>query len=239
MSQPRDNVRKEYEANMAGAGKGIVGHSGYFKADGSPLFNPGGRNRRTVWTIPTQPFPGSHFAVFPRKLVEPMILAGTSPKACEYCGAPWGRLVSKSREATRPGRTAKAEGMEFDKGRHCTTSKTIGWRPTCSHYDSLYQTEFRKARSARKRWQRVVSGNWWKRVRRRPGLAHWKTGKCIVLDPFMGSGTVAVVAANLGRDYIGFEPIPIMSKWLRGVSEKKQAILCLHYEEGGRGGYIS
>ena len=35
-----------------------------------------GRNRRSVWTIPTKPFKGAHFAVFPPKLVEPCILAG-------------------------------------------------------------------------------------------------------------------------------------------------------------------
>ncbi len=34
------------------------------------------RNRRSVWTIATQPFPGAHFSVFPEKLVEPCILAG-------------------------------------------------------------------------------------------------------------------------------------------------------------------
>lgn len=36
----------------------------------------GKRNRRDVWTITTQPFPGSHFATFPEKLVEPCVLAG-------------------------------------------------------------------------------------------------------------------------------------------------------------------
>lgn len=39
----------------------------------------GGRNRRTVWTIPTQPYRGAHFATFPEKLVEPCILAGSKP----------------------------------------------------------------------------------------------------------------------------------------------------------------
>jgi site-specific DNA-methyltransferase (cytosine-N4-specific) len=34
------------------------------------------RNKRSVWTIATEPYPGSHFATFPRKLVEPCILAG-------------------------------------------------------------------------------------------------------------------------------------------------------------------
>lgn len=40
---------------------------------------PSGRNIRTVWTIPTESYPGSHFATFPRKLVEPCIKAGSKP----------------------------------------------------------------------------------------------------------------------------------------------------------------
>jgi len=39
----------------------------------------GGRNRRSVWSIPTEPFLGAHFATFPPKLVEPCILAGSRP----------------------------------------------------------------------------------------------------------------------------------------------------------------
>jgi site-specific DNA-methyltransferase (cytosine-N4-specific) len=38
-----------------------------------------GRNRRTVWSVPTEPFPEAHFATFPPKLIEPCILAGTRP----------------------------------------------------------------------------------------------------------------------------------------------------------------
>jgi DNA modification methylase len=36
-----------------------------------------GRNKRTVWEVPTRPYPGAHFAVFPPELIEPCILAGT------------------------------------------------------------------------------------------------------------------------------------------------------------------
>ena len=36
-----------------------------------------GRNLRNVWTIATQPYPEAHFAVFPPKLIEPCILAGS------------------------------------------------------------------------------------------------------------------------------------------------------------------
>lgn len=34
------------------------------------------RNRRSVWTIPTRPYKGAHFATFPPALIEPCILAG-------------------------------------------------------------------------------------------------------------------------------------------------------------------
>ena len=38
-----------------------------------------GRNRRTVWSIPTEPFSEAHFATFPPKLIEPCILLGSKP----------------------------------------------------------------------------------------------------------------------------------------------------------------
>jgi len=45
--------------------------------------------------------------------------------------------------------------------------------------------------------------------------AGWKPG--IVLDPFMGSGTTAVVAKKLGRDFIGIELNPDYIK----IAEKR------------------
>jgi len=38
-----------------------------------------GANKRSVWTVPTKPFKGAHFAVMPEALVEPCILAGSRP----------------------------------------------------------------------------------------------------------------------------------------------------------------
>jgi len=35
------------------------------------------RNKRSVWSIPTEPFNEAHFATFPTKLIEPCILAGS------------------------------------------------------------------------------------------------------------------------------------------------------------------
>ncbi len=38
---------------------------------------PKGANRRSVWSIPTKPYAGAHFAVMPEALAEPCILAGS------------------------------------------------------------------------------------------------------------------------------------------------------------------
>lgn len=37
------------------------------------------KNRRTVWNINTEPYPGSHFAVYPRAMARLCILAGSRP----------------------------------------------------------------------------------------------------------------------------------------------------------------
>jgi DNA modification methylase len=38
--------------------------------------NSGTRNKRSVWTVATQPFSEAHFATFPPDLINPCILAG-------------------------------------------------------------------------------------------------------------------------------------------------------------------
>jgi DNA modification methylase len=139
-------------------------------------YNPAGRNRRSVWTISTQPYPEAHFATFPPKLIEPCILAGTSPKACEICGAPWERVVEREpMEIKRSGRGV-ALGKYGKTAASGTMTKpaisiTTGWQPTCS-------------------------------------CKNEGTGRCIVLDPFAGSGTTLWVAERFGRDSIGIELSP-------------------------------
>jgi DNA modification methylase len=43
---------------------------------GNEYTDTGLRNKRDVWTIPTKPYKGAHFATFPKELIEPCILAG-------------------------------------------------------------------------------------------------------------------------------------------------------------------
>lgn len=48
------------------------GHGGLINGN----IRNGKRNRRSVWTVATQPYAGAHFACFPPALIEPCILAG-------------------------------------------------------------------------------------------------------------------------------------------------------------------
>jgi DNA modification methylase len=149
------------------------GGKGAHGKGGGTSSGEGGRNLRSVWTITTQPFSGQHFAVFPEKLVEPCIKAGTSEKGCcPECGGPWVRVVEKSLVDTegwgpaKKDHTGTLQGSQSvirdGKGRAGTSQVlTIGWRPTCSH--------------------------------------NLEPVPCLVLDPFGGSGTVARVALRLRR----------------------------------------
>ncbi|KVC71429.1 DNA methyltransferase [Burkholderia ubonensis] len=76
--------RKVYPGNGVGFGhgfdavpKGRVKNNASF--DEVMAIMPTERNRRSVWTIPTQSYSGAHFATFPEALVEPCVLAGSRP----------------------------------------------------------------------------------------------------------------------------------------------------------------
>ena len=137
----------------------------------------GGRNRRTVWTIATQPYPEAHFATFPEKLVEPCILAGTSDKGnCSECGKPWVRVVEAKGGSIGEDWNIHRKDGERLAVRYATSGKTtdgtynrktIGWEPSCSCNADI--------------------------------------ARPVVLDPFMGSGTVALVAARYNRAFLGIE----------------------------------
>ena len=130
------------------------------------------RNVRSVWTIPTQAYPGSHFATFPAALAERCVLAGTSPRACGVCGSPWARTVE------RIGHVNRREPAHVP-GRSPTKTDSTGWKPTSR-----------------------PSGDWHATCEHSDdgGSAH-----CVVLDPFVGSGTVARVAIQHGRSVVGLD----------------------------------
>ena len=56
---------------------GTRGRSDHLGASIPWVNTDGTRNKRSVWTITTKPYPGAHFAVMPTDLVEPCIKAGS------------------------------------------------------------------------------------------------------------------------------------------------------------------
>lgn len=53
------------------------GNNNLHNARWDQAFHPGGRNKRTVWSVPLSKFREAHFAVFPESLVETCVLAGS------------------------------------------------------------------------------------------------------------------------------------------------------------------
>jgi DNA modification methylase len=157
-------------------------------------YNPAGRNRRSVWTIATESFSGAHFAAFPQKLVEPCLLAGCPREVCAECGAPVVRVVEiKKASQENRNKIAKETGWGFQRGsrdlREGESESTGRTRSVQDMFDSIGKT-------------RTTTGF-------RPTCdcnAGFVPG--LVLDPFMGSGTVALVAIRHGRDYIGCDISP-------------------------------
>ncbi len=124
----------------------------------------------------------SHFATFPPALVTPCVLAGTSAKGCcSQCGAPWVRDV------------------ELSGGKHS---------PNASKYQQLKSKNRQTGGTSR-----TTIGSGEQQTRTTTGWSPQCTCNaevipCTVLDPFLGSGTVAEVCEALGRHWLGIELNP-------------------------------
>ncbi len=150
--------------------------------------NPAGRNLRSVWHIPIKGFSEAHFAVFDRRIPNTCIRATTSPKACPHCSAPWERIVERTRVAPSEeyeGKWADTEGQS--SGRRILQSMKAR-RSAGEDHDKPFKP---------------------------PATIGWiptcdcpdntGNGRCVVLDPFAGSGTTLLEAYNNGRDSIGID----------------------------------
>lgn len=162
---PPGKVRRIGPAEQAGDRRDECRHT---EGDGT-------RNKRSVWTIPSQMFSGSHYAVMPEALVEPCVLAGSSARGCcRLCRAPWRRVTERTKlRRRRPNDVTKRGGVP-GTGNHCgnavagVATATTGWSPSC-------------------------------------GCEAGEPAPCTVLDCFSGAGTVALVAVRHGRRAIGIE----------------------------------
>jgi len=78
------------------------------------------RRCRSVWNIPTEHFT-AHHATFPKALVQPCIVAGSSPQVCEKCLKPFQRKLERLETPS-----VNAEGI-------IETYRSVGFERTCKH----------------------------------------------------------------------------------------------------------
>jgi DNA modification methylase len=147
---------------------------------GAPALERGdysaGKNIRDVWTITAKGYDGPRYAAYPEKLVARMVKAGTSEKGCcPECGGQWERIV-------------EASGGAIGQG----------WNDH-NEDDVLGQRVIDRRAKGGHGYKRETIG--WQ-----PPCDHGhEPVPCIVLDPFVGSGTTVKVARELGRRGIGLD----------------------------------
>ena len=141
-------------------------------------------NKRDVWIVPTTGYPGAHFATFSPRLITPCILAGTSEAGCcAECGIPYERVVAKTK--------APVDEIKDNSGRGCRSrDRSFDWSRNGKPGSTL---DGEIARRETIGWRKVC-GCWTDQV-----------VPCIVLDPFVGSGTTVATALELGRNGVGVD----------------------------------
>jgi DNA modification methylase len=140
--------------------------------------NPAGRSMRNVWTLSPSSYPEAHFATFPPELPKRCILAGTSEKGCCPKCGKGWRRIVTKAVAIQ-GKPNTNIGGGFDHDWEGTPRANV-------------QVETVG-------WQPSCSCE---------DVTEEHLLPAVVLDPFMGAGTSALVAKTLGRRSIGIELNP-------------------------------
>ncbi len=176
----------------------------------------GKKKARTVWSVTVARTKIKHFATFPPKLIKPMITAGCPPMVCSACGTPYSpsyetTIVDKTRpQSVRALELAKQHGLTQ---KHFDAIRAVGFsdsgqgkalqygagrntdeiKELADHAKNILGGYFREFTFPQKRLTGYLPAC----------LCNAESHAGIVLDPFMGSGTTALVAKRLGYNWVG------------------------------------
>lgn len=145
-----------------------------------------GRIKRCIWRITTKPFRGAHFAVYPEQLVETPIKAGCPEQVCKKCGSARRNIIRLAKNSD----AFNIRVRDVQEGRIKHFDRVASDWEVGRYDEKAYQPTRRTS---------VVAKGCGCRGGFKPG---------VVLDPFIGSGTTAIIAKKLGRNFIGFEMNP-------------------------------
>lgn len=161
--------------------EGVLGASRFSGQQVQPYAD---RTVRSVWSISSAPRSDKiHFATFPPKLLKRPIDACCPTRVCLKCGKPVLPMWETVTHAVHIPKTRPEPQGDF---------LTAGAGQKVGGWDMKERPCLKEHR-----------------------LKGWKACDCnagfrrgLVLDPFMGSGTTALVARKMGRDYLGIELVP-------------------------------
>jgi hypothetical protein len=201
-----ESMRKQLGGSSSGGGPKIGGNKA--KGYGTRTYsgNPwqpfkGGRIMRSVWEINRVGFAGEHYATYPEQLCITPILATCPRYICKKCGHARHTIYAEERKNTRPGNNVgnKKSGTEGDPN------------------SSLHKSDLSKYR------QEIIRTAMGLSTRCDDCSSEFDSG--IVLDPFMGSGTTALVAKKLGRRFIGIE---LKKDYIETANKRLSSILDIY-----------
>ena len=119
--KPSSRGATEFERDDAKARKGTVGMT----------HNPAGAPPLDYWVIPTAPYSGSHYAVYPPALCERPIKSMVPLKVCTVCGEPSRRIVENPNAGTGSNQyqaeALNPTGIKTWDRPHVAERNTIGW----------------------------------------------------------------------------------------------------------------
>lgn len=178
--------------------------------------NPG-----DVWMIEPERSMSAHLAPFPKEIVRRAITLACPEQVCLTCGRPRRRVEERTAilDETRPqARRAMELAREHDltpehiKAIQATGVSDVGKATKFQNGTGRNAAEVQRLAAEAK----AALGGYFREFtfakRETVGwtdCGHGTPGRGVVLDPFVGTGTTAGVAVDMGRDAIGVDLIPM------------------------------